>query len=179
MKTPDEIVAIAAAAKIVDSGASIRIPPEDRIKSAKIREMTHGWATLEIQAPGGLYRWKISEHRSRQNVKREVLRAIDPGLTLNQARSARVRAAVDDVVQRIFAAAIQAASTKASNANRVKIDAKINDVLAKRKERQKKAAYADACVKIRELFHGPLSDMDEEELIDIFRDAGVDHVMSS
>jgi hypothetical protein len=177
MTSPADILAAVGSVKVIEAGANLTVP-KDVKDHAKVRDIVHGWAMVEIQTPNGRKEMKFSEHRNGKTIRRNILGAIDPALNLNHGRSAAIRAKLDNVVANVYKAAHDAAIQKVGQ-NGEKASARIADIVAKRKERQKKQEYIDACSKVHSILQGPLANMDEEELLEIFRHARVDQVMSS
>lgn len=171
--TPAEILQAIKEAKILDSGANLTIPMAPTHKT-NVRGVLHGWALIEV----GGQKIKIRENRNKTTIRRSILRCIDPGANLNAIRSKPLSAAFNDFVERVKEVADSAAKAR-QNAEAPQIEQRIQKTLAARKERLKRDEYKKGCEILEKLFAKSLFDMEEEELLEIFRLNRVKHIMES
>ncbi|MGH9917884.1 MAG: hypothetical protein ACRD6W_03280, partial [Nitrososphaerales archaeon] len=163
--TPQDILREVQAAKIVATGAILRATSSGKL---------HGWTQIEIAGQ----KVKFSEDRNSRTIKKRCLMTIDPSLNLNHGRSKTVRESLDELVNRIKTTAHDTA-TKKQQVDGPKIAEQIQKKLADRRQREKRVAYKNGVSRLKELFKGPLTGMEEDELLEIFRlDRGA-HIMES
>ncbi len=171
--TPAELLQAIQAAKILASGANLTIPkaPDDK---TDVRAVLHGWVLVEA----GGKQIKIRENRNNTTIRRAVLRCIDPGANLNAIRSKALTVAFSDFVSRVKEVADSAAQARL-NAEAPKIEQLIQKTISARKIRMKREDYKRGCEILENLFQKALFDMEEEELLEIFRLNRVKHIMES
>lgn len=170
---PQDILPLIQGAKILDSDANLTIPNNVQSQT-KVREMVHGWVRVEIA--GKII--KIRENVKPVTIKRQLLKCIDPTANLNALRPREIKKAFDDFAALAGDTAKQAAEKKLS-ANGQQVEKQIQKTLSGRRERMKRQAYVEGCDRLRQLFSGPLFDMEEDELLEIYRLNRVDHIMTS
>ncbi len=173
MTTAADILREVKSATIIATGANLTVP-NDIPKGSKPSDFVRGWAQIQVAGKPV----KFSAILTEKTIRRRILTTIDPALDLNASRPKILRQAFGILIQDIKDAAHAAAIARVQNESKQILE-KVQVLVAGREARMKRQNYRNACTEIEKLFQGPLFDMAEEELLEIFRTNRIKHVMES